>query len=508
MIREFTNTEVLETFIEVVHNQWPVPLVEQATRTKLTPALHLIIKGTIEKLIKKASPDLSILVQVDSVQGYPYQPTGAFEPFFNPDPADAHFYVTREASPAFFKSEDGRILTTTNTDISIDYYYPSTWTLTPPRNEEMAIRRTMDEILFAWTIVSKTLLSTPIIRFDDEDEAAEAVFAFANTLLFTKVVSDSYYYKKDFLRRLVLIQKAIKGSQPASNKDLATILYPPNKKIGQLEVPVANILHNKITQYAEGYLSCYGQEKYENYYKVLEAFKLYELQGEGFAEKDITEYLLNHIGKLPPDFNDYNMHVIQNIITNDDYRKAHPPMITTNFKGFQFKDICPFTYGSRALTYIHFEKDFISHLEKTFKHLDIESAVGFVGRMDLPKDGEINDGYDIDPNLIDLNLFHFDSREGNDIMVQQKTKEKYKNHGLYKAERQAAFEAEEGTTVEVEHEPNDVDLFIDSLKQYEDIPNIEETIGSTLWHSSEEGNNSFIRGLSPWGPCSSSLLGD
>ena len=334
--------------------------------------------------------------------------------------------------------------------------------MTPPRDEKAVIRRTMDEILFAWTIVSKTLMSMPIIRFDDEDEAAEAVFAFANTLLFTRVVTDSYYYKNDFIRRLMYIEKAIKGNQPAFNNELATILYPENKKIGQLEVPVATIQHNKLTQYGEGYLSCHEQERYEEYYKVLEAFKLYELKREGF----ISDYLKNDVGRTPDDFRIYDMHRMQNVVNNDNYRRTHPPMITTNFKGIRFNDICPFTYGSRAFTYIHFEKDFVSHLEKTFKHLDAESAVDIARRMDLPKDDEVNDGYDVDPSLIDLDLFSFDSRVGSANMIEDKTKEKYKNHGLHDAEQRAAKEA---AAAEAKHEPSDVDLLVDSLKSAERI---------------------------------------
>lgn len=496
MIRKFTKSEVLETFIETVHEESPVSLVEQATRTQLSPALHLVIEGTIHKLIKKASPDLSVSVRVDSIQSHSYRGVSTFEPFFNPDPADVHFYVTREADPVFFRFSNEQTLT--NTSISIDYYYPSPWTMTPPRNEEMAIRRTMDEILFAWTVVSKTL-SMPIIRFDDEDEAAEAVFAFANTLLFTRAVTDTYYYKTDFIRRLMYIQKAIKGSQPAHNKELATILYPKDKKIGQLEVPVATIQHNRLTQYAEGYLSCHGIERYEEYYKVLQAFWFYEFKEEGFNEKDMADYLSYYVGKVPDDYRTYDMNRIQKVVINDDYRRTRPPMVSTSFKGIRFNDICPFTYGSRSLTYIHFEKDFVSHLEKTFKHLDAESAVEIARRLDLPKDDEINDGYDIDSGLIDLSLFHFDSREGNATVIESKTKEKYKNQGLHAAEQRAAEEAKEGAAVEVKYEPSDVDLLVDSLRSAElirdgrlahdmaqDVQNVQETIRNILWSNDEE----------------------
>lgn len=483
MIRKFTKSEVLETFIKAVHEESPISLVDQTTHVELNHALHLVIVETIQKLIKKASPDLSVSVYINSIQDHSYRGTSTFEPFFNTDPADVHFYVTREADPVFFRFDNGQALT--NTDINIDYYYPSPWTMTPPRDEKAAIRRTMDEILFAWTIVSKTLMSMPIIRFDDEDEAAEAVFAFANTLLFSRAVTDTYYHKNDFIRRLMYIQKAIKGSQPARNKELATILYPKDKKIGQLEVPVATIQHNRLTQYGEGYLSCHGQERYEEYYMVLKAFVFYEFKEEGFTEKDIADYLSYCVGKQPEDFRTYDMHRMQNVVNNDDYRRTRPPMISTNFKGIRFNDICPFTYGSRVFTYIHFEKDFVSHLEKTFKHLDAESAVDIARRMDLPKDDEINDGYDVDSSLIDLSLFHFDSREGSADMIEAKTTEKYKNHGLHNAEERAAKEA---ATVEVKYEPSDVDLLVDSLRSAESIREERRAQAMALARSIAEEN--------------------
>src|SRR5690606_27042373 len=111
--------------------------------------------------------------------------------------------------------------------------------------EKAAIRRTMDEILFAWTIVAKTLLSAPIVRFDDEDEAAEAVFTFANTLLFNSVVT-GYYYKRDFIGRLRDIERTLSGNQCVRGKDLTTIgwpkdlatfVLPKDNKIGSLDVP-------------------------------------------------------------------------------------------------------------------------------------------------------------------------------------------------------------------------------------------------------------------------------
>lgn len=500
MIRKFTDEEVLETFIETVREESSITLVEQETTIALSSALQSVITKAIQKVIKKASPDLSVSVQVDSIQDNLYRGTNTFEPLFNPDPSDVHFYITREAQPVFFKFNNEQTLT--NTNISIDYYYPSSWTMTPPRDEEAAIRRTMDEVLFAWSVVSKTL-SMPIIRFDDEEEAAEAVFAFANTLLFTRAVSDTYYYKTNFIRRLMYIQKAVKGSQLAYNKELATILYPQDKKIGQLEIPVATIQHNRLTQFAEGYLSCRGQERYTEYYKVLRVFRSDELEVgvEGFTEKDISDYLGCYVGQTPEDFRTYDMGRIQKVITNDDFRRAHPPMISTNFKGIQFSDVCPFTYGSSVFTYIHFEKDFVSHLEKTFKHLDVESAVEIARGLGLPKDDEINDGYDVDPSLIDLSLFHFDSREGNDVAIEAKTKEVYKNYGLYNAEEKAAEEAKEGAAVEVKYEPSDVDLLVDSLRSAElirdgrlahdmaqDVQNVQETIRNILWSNNEEEN--------------------
>lgn len=473
MIRKFTDEEVLETFIETVHKKFPMSLVDPTTSVQLKSGLHSIILETIEKVIKKASPDLSVSVQVSSIQDHSYYGNSTFEPFFNPDPADVHFYVSREASPTLLRFDDECILTCTNIDIN--YYYPSVWTLTPPRNEEMAIVRTMDEILFAWTIVSKTLMSAPIIRFDDEDEAAEAVFAFANTLLFTKLVKDGYYYKNDFIRRLMYIQDATKGNQPASGMELATILYPPNKKVGQLEIPVATIQRNRLTQYVEGYL---GPGQYEKHYNALKAFAFYDFEEEGFTEEAIREYFSYHIGRAPENYSLYNMHKIRNIITNDDYRKTRPPMISTKFKGCQFNDICPFTYRSGSYTFIHFEKDFLSHLEKTLKHLDVEFAVDLVRGMDLPEENEVNDGYDIDTSLIDLGLFNLDYKEGTDAMLQEIQNKEYKNQGLYQAEQQAKKRA----TAEVKWELNDIDSHrpTENIIMTEGIPNIEETIRSIL----------------------------
>ena len=483
MIRKFTDEEVLETFIEVVHKKFPMSLVDQTTSVQLKSGLHSIIQETIEKVIKKASPNLSVSVQASSIQDYSYNGNSTFEPFFNPDPADVHFYVSREATPTLLWFGDESILTRTNIDI--DYYYPSVWALTPPRDKEMAVIRTMDEILFAWTIVSKTLMSVPIIRFDDEDEAADAVFAFANTLLFTKVVKDSYYYKDDFIRRLIYIQNAIKGNQPASSMELATILYPPNKKIDQLAIPVATIRNNRLTQYVEEYLSCsHGLGQYEEYNKVLKAFTFYDFEEEGFTEKAINDYCAYHIGKAPDDFRLYNMNKIRNIITNDDYRKTRPPMISTTFKGLQFNDICPFTYRSGSSTSIYFEKDFLSHLEKTFKHLNVGFAVGLARSMDLPEENEINDGYDVDLDLVNPFLPRLYFKEGSDTILQEIKNRKYKNQGLYQAEQQAKERAT------VEYEPNDIDSHrpTENIIMTEGIPNIEETLRSIIWTNLEERN--------------------
>ena len=51
-------------------------------------------------------------------------------------------------------------------------------------------------------------------------------------------------------------------------------------------------------------------------------------------------------------------------------------------------------------------------------------------------------------------------------MIEAKTKEKYKNHGLHNAEKRAAKEA---AAAEAKHESSDVDLLADSLKSAERI---------------------------------------
>ena len=429
MIREFDRTEVLDTFVEVAREASPIFRVDQSTGVELNLTLHSVIQETIERVIKKASPDLSIYIQVDAIHNELYGHVNKFEPVFNQDPSDVHFYITREAVPASYRFNDGEVLTTTH--IGIDYHYPAAWAMTPPRDEKAANRRTMDEILFAWTIVSKTLLSAPIVRFDDEDEAAEAVFTFANTLLFTRAAA-GYYYKRDFIARLMNIERAIRGNQSVRGKDLATIVWPKDNKIGSLDVPVVEIENNKITQFIEGYVDCYREERRREYRTVLGAFTFYGSDGSGvpFSVEDMNDYLKNCVGQLTNDYMNYNMRRIQRLLTNGDCRAARPPMIDMTFKGIGFTNICPFTHGARSLTYIHFEKDIISHLEKVFKHSDIEYATNIAKGMKLPENDRVNQTYEIDPRLISL----FQLSGSNDRM----DKEVYRNKGLYLAAEEAA----------------------------------------------------------------------
>ena len=429
MIREFDRTEVLDTFVEVAREASPIFRVDQSTGVELNLTLHSVIQETIERVIKKASPDLSIYIQVDAIHNELYGHVNKFEPVFNQDPSDVHFYITREAVPASYRFNDGEVLTTTH--IGIDYHYPAAWAMTPPRDEKAANRRTMDEILFAWTIVSKTLLSAPIVRFDDEDEAAEAVFTFANTLLFTRAAA-GYYYKRDFIARLMNIERAIRGNQSVRGKDLATIVWPKDNKIGSLDVPVVEIENNKITQFIEGYVDCYREERRREYRTVLGAFTFYGSDGSGvpFSVEDMNDYLKNCVGQLTNDYMNYNMRRIQRLLTNGDFRAARPPMIDMTFKGIGFTNICPFTHGARSLTYIHFEKDIISHLEKVFKHSDIEYATNIAKGMKLPENDRVNQTYEIDPRLISL----FQLSGSNDRM----DKEVYRNKGLYLAAEEAA----------------------------------------------------------------------
>lgn len=439
MIREFDRTEVLDTFVDVAREKSPIFRADQSTGVELNLTLHSIIKETIERVIKKASPDLSVIVQVDAIHNEMYGHVNKFEPVFSSDPSDVHFYITREAVPASYKFNEGKGEVLTLTHIGIDYYYPASWAMTPPRDEKAANRRTMDEILFAWTIVSKTLLSAPIVRFDDEDEAAEAVFTFANTLLFNRVVAEyCYYYKQDFIGRLMNIERTLRGNQRVRGKDLATIVWPKNYEVGTLDVPVVEIENNKITQFIEGFVACYGQERRWEYYTVLKSFTLYgclverfaEREGWQFSEEDVNNYLECGVGQPVDDYDRYNMRRIQRLVTNGDFRAARPPMIDMTFKGIGFTNVCPFTYGTRSLTYIHFEKDIISHLEKVFKHANTEYATDIAKGIKLPEGDRVNKTYEIDPRLI--GLFQLDGMNGTP------DKEVYRNEGLYLAAEEAA----------------------------------------------------------------------
>lgn len=434
MIRNFTKEEVLEAFIETVREGGPVLLAEKYTRTRLNSSLHDIIKRTIERVIKKASPNLSLTVSVEAIEACSYRSAYSYEPYFNMDPSDAHFYVSREACPPFYYNinEEGSL---TKTIIGIDYYYPAVWAMTPPKDEKMAIRRSMDEILFAWTIVYRTLAQAPIVRFDDEEEAAEATFAFANALLFKKVVANTPYYKADFLRRLLFIEDAVKGDQPANNQYLGTILYPSSRKIGQLEIPVANILRNRLTQYVEGYLSSYGVgSSYNDFVKVIKAFTFTDFNGESIPEEDIEYYLSIYVGRATDEFRQYNMSQIQSLASSNNYKTTRPPRISARFKDVNFFDVCPFTYGSKSFVSIHFEKDIVSHLAKTFQHLDFEDAIDIARNVDFPKPNEVNDGYDVDPSIIE-DMFHLRSKEGTPDAIRM-AQGSYQNEGLAKAKTQ------------------------------------------------------------------------
>lgn len=435
MIRNFTKEEALEAFIETVSEEGPILLAEKRTRTRLSLPLHAIIKGAIEKAIKKASPNLSLAVSVEAIQS-----TCSYEPYFNVDPSDVHFYVSREACPPrfSFNINDEDILT--KTIIGIDYYYPAAWAMTPPKDEKMAIRRSMDEILFAWIIVYRTLTRAPIVLFDDEEEAAEATFAFANALLLRKVVAGTPYYRADFLRRLLFIEDAIKGGQPADNQYLATILYPPSRKIGQLEIPVVNILRNRLTQYVEGYLSPYGSgNSYSEFSKVISAFTFTDLEGGKIPAEDIGDYLSNYVGKATDEFRRYNMSQIQSLVNSNNYKTTRPPRISARFKDVSFYDVCPFTYGSKSFVSIHFEKDIVSHLEKVFKHLSFkEAAISIAREVDFPKPNEVNDGYDVDPTIIE-DMFHLKTMERTPDAIRM-AKSSFKNEGLANAEAQERVE--------------------------------------------------------------------
>lgn len=433
MIREFNRDEVLDTFVEVAREKSPIFRVDQSTGVELKLDLHSVIKETIERVIKKTSPDLSVNVQVNAIHNEMYGHVNKFDPVFNQDPSDVHFYITREAVPVSYGFGEGEALTCTH--IGIDYYYPASWAMTPPRDEKAATRRTMDEILFAWTIVSKTLLSAPIVRFDDEDEAAEAVFTFANTLLFNRVVVE-YYYKRDFISRLMNIERTLRGSQNVRRKDLATIVWPKDDKIGSLDVPVVEIQNNKITQFIEGSVACYGQERRWEYRTVLKAFTLYErfterfTEGVPFSEEDLNNYLDKNVGQPVDDYINYSMSRIQRLVVNGDFRVARPPMIDMTFKGIGFTNVCPFTDGARRLTYIHFEKDIVSHLERVFKHANAEYAIDVAKCIKLPENDRVNKTYEMDPRLIGL----FQLSYTTDPIA----KEVYRNKGLFLAEEEAA----------------------------------------------------------------------
>ena len=428
MIRNFNKAEILETFVETAREASPISRVDQSTGVELNLTLHSVIKKTIERVIKKASPDLSVIVQVNAIHHNEiHDYVNKFEPIFSSDPSNAHFYITREAVPADYKFN--KVLTTTYIDI--DYHYPAPWAMTPPRDEKAAIRRTMDEILFAWTIVSKTLLAAPIVRFDDEEEAAEAVFTFANTLLLNKVVV-GYYYKQDFIDRLKNIEITLRGNQRVHDKDLATIVWPKDNKIGSLDVPVVDIENNKITQFIEGYVAYYGRERRWEYYTILKSFTLYGRDSIGvpFSEEDLNNYLENNVGKPVDDYINYSMSRIKRLVINGEYRAARPLRIDMTFKGIRFSNICPFTYGARSLTYIHYEKDIISHLERVFKHSNIEYAIGIAKGIKLPENDRVNKTYDIDPRLV--GLFQLNRVNG------PIDKEVYRNRGLYLAAEEAA----------------------------------------------------------------------
>ena len=435
MIREFNRDEVLYTFVEVAREVSPIFRVDQSTGVELNPVLHAVIEQTIERVIKKASPDLSVIVQVDPIHNDRYGHVNKFEPVFSSDPSDVHFYITREAVPVSYRFTKGEVLTTTH--IGIDYHYPVPWAMTPPRDEKAVIRRTMDEILFAWTIVSKTLLSAPIVRFDDEDEAAEAVFTFANTLLFNGVVTGYHYYKQDFITRLMSIETILRGNQSVRGKDLATIVWPKDNKIGSLDVPVVEIENNKITQAIEGFVACHGQERRWEYRTVLKSFTLYERfterfaksEGVPFSEEDLNNYLESNVGQRVDDYDNYSMCRIQKLVVNGGFRSTRPPVIDMTFKGIGFTNVCPFTYGARSLTYIHFEKDIVSHLEKTFRHANIEYATDIVKNIKLPEGDRVNQTYEIDPRRICL--FQLSAVD------HAPYKEVYVNKGLYLAAEEA-----------------------------------------------------------------------
>ena len=94
MIREFNRDEVLDTFVDVAREASPIFRVDQSTGVELNLVLHSVIKETIERVIKKASPDLSVVVQVNPIHNELYGHVNKFEPIFRQDPSDVHFYIT------------------------------------------------------------------------------------------------------------------------------------------------------------------------------------------------------------------------------------------------------------------------------------------------------------------------------------------------------------------------------------------------------------------------------
>ena len=128
------------------------------------------------------------------------------------------------------------------------------------------------------------------------------------------------------------------------------------------------------------------------------------------------------VGQPTDDYTNYSMRRIQRLVVNGDFRAARPPMIDKTFKGIGFTNVCPFTYGARGLTYIHFEKDIISHLEKVFKHSNTGYAIDIAKDIKLPEGDRANKTYEIDPRLIGL----FQLSGANDPM----DKEVYKNKDL------------------------------------------------------------------------------
>ena len=128
------------------------------------------------------------------------------------------------------------------------------------------------------------------------------------------------------------------------------------------------------------------------------------------------------------------MSQIQSIASSNNYKTTRPPRISARFKDVNFYDVCPFTYGSKSFVSIHFEKDIISHLEKTFRQLDFEDAISIARDVMLPKPDEVNDGYYVAPTIIE-DIFHLRSMKVTSHAIRL-AKGSYKNEGLVKAEAQ------------------------------------------------------------------------